>query len=549
MASDGFDLEETLKKMRVLAVDDMVEARTALKKMMTSLGAKQIDICNDGEEASNNIRTVDYDLIISDYNLGKGRDGQQVLEEAKFSGRLKASATFVMLTGESTPEMVMGALEYEPDDYITKPFTVEIVKKRLNRILKIKSILLPITKAIDKEEWDKAISKCDSILKENPKLIFKILRLKTQMLLKQEHYENALVDFETIISLREVPWALLGKAKCLAQKGELQTAKKILKQCIEQYPKYVQCYDELAVISKLEKKLDDAQLFLQKGVSLSPKAILRQSELGKIAFENDDLPVAEAALKQAMKLSKNSFHKDPKMMLMYAKSMQYKIDASNSKESIGKSQDVFNAMEEGKDIYSGDETFQIEATIIESNTFVNLGKNKEAKFKSDEAEKLLESIDDAPIDLQLSMAENYLNTGQIDKSEKLINKLEELGLLDEENAYKAQGLKQNLSAEEARKYSTEINDKAIVYYEQGNLSKAIHLFNQAVAYPEAGASVLLNAIQAKVAYMESKVIDRNMIEECKELFNRIGVINESDERHSRYKKLQDGLKQLSEKAS
>jgi DNA-binding response OmpR family regulator/cell fate (sporulation/competence/biofilm development) regulator YlbF (YheA/YmcA/DUF963 family) len=545
MPKEGFDLSSTLGKMRVLAIDDMVEARTALKKMMATLGAKLIDICNDGEEASNYIRMNYYDLIISDYNLGKGKDGQQVLEEAKFSGRLRASSTFIMLTGESTPEMVMGALEYEPDDYITKPFTVDIVKKRLSRILQVKAILNPITNAIDKEDFELAIKECDLVLKKSPKLFFKILRLKTQMLMKLNRYDQALSCFELIIEQRELPWALLGKAKCLAHQNDTQAAKDILTGCLDQYPKYVQCLDELANISIAENKLDDAQTFLQKGVYLSPKAMLRQSELGKVAYTNQDFSIAEVALKQAIKLSKNSYHKDPEIMLMFVKSMQKKINSSNSKESASKSQELFKVIGEGKDSYNNDEKFQLEATIVESNTYVSLGKKKEALMKSQEAEKLFKSSSNLPVDLQLSMAENFINTGQSLKSEEIINKLEELGLLDEDTSHKAKGLRQNLSLEEAERYSTEINDKAIKCYEQGNLSQAIHLFNQAVAYKEAGASVLLNAIQAKIAYMEAKEIDPNMIAECKELFKRLGNIAESDERFDRYKKLRDSFEKIS----
>lgn len=545
MNKEVFDLNKALSKMRILAVDDMVEARTALKKMMTTLGAKQIDVCNDGEEAANYIQANDYQLIISDYNLGKGKDGQQVLEEAKFTGRLKAGATYVMLTGESTPEMVMGALEYEPDDYITKPFTVDIVKKRLTRILKIKSDLSPITEAIDNKNITLALKESDRLLTNYPKLIFKILRLKTRILMEIEDYTQAYTDFEKVLDQRELPWASLGKARCLIVKKDYDNAINILKSCLDAYPKYVQCYDELAKISILESRLSEAQIHLQKGVSLSPKALLRQSELGKVAFENEDLPVAEAALKQAMRLSKHSIHKDPKMVLMYAKSMQYKIDTSNSKDSSSATKEVFKTIDEGKNNYGMNDNFNLEATIIESNTFVKTGNEKEALLKSKEAENLLDSMKDAPIEVQLAMAENFINTNQPQKSNNLINKLEEQGLLDENNSYKAHSLKQNLTSEEARKYSTEINDKAIEFYEQGNLSKAIHLFNQAVAYQEAGVSVLLNAIQAKISYMESKTFDKNMLNECKELFDRLGNLDKSDDRFSRYLKLKESFDSLS----
>lgn len=112
-------LEDALRDKRILIIDDLVDARSALKKMMTLLGANIIDTANDGRQASELITEHHYDIILSDYNLESGKDGQQILEEARYSNRLKASSLFIMVTGENAIEMVMGALEYEPDNYIT----------------------------------------------------------------------------------------------------------------------------------------------------------------------------------------------------------------------------------------------------------------------------------------------------------------------------------------------------------------------------------------------------------------------------------------------
>lgn len=134
-------LENMLSGMRILAIDDLVESRSAMKKMLVILGADNtVDVAMDGDEATEFIVNNDYDLVISDYNLGRGRDGQQILEEARFTHRLKATSTFVMLTGENAMDMVMGAIEYEPDDYVTKPFTIDVMRQRLTRILTVKEI-------------------------------------------------------------------------------------------------------------------------------------------------------------------------------------------------------------------------------------------------------------------------------------------------------------------------------------------------------------------------------------------------------------------------
>ena len=138
-----------LKNKRVLVVDDLVEARSAMKSMMAMLGAENVETARDGREATDMIMEKDYDLVLSDYNLGKGKDGQQVLEEARHTNRLKATSVFIIVTGENAVDKVMGALEHEPDGYLTKPYTLSILRERLTRLMVIKDTLKPINQAID----------------------------------------------------------------------------------------------------------------------------------------------------------------------------------------------------------------------------------------------------------------------------------------------------------------------------------------------------------------------------------------------------------------
>ena len=123
-----------LQGQKILIVDDLVEARSALKSMLTVLGADDVYSATDGREAVEYIMEHDFDLVLSDYNLGKGKDGQQILEEARYTNRLRATASFVMITGENAVDRVMGALEYDPDAYVTKPFTLSILRERLYRL-------------------------------------------------------------------------------------------------------------------------------------------------------------------------------------------------------------------------------------------------------------------------------------------------------------------------------------------------------------------------------------------------------------------------------
>src|SRR5690606_5608965 len=143
------NIEQALQNKRILIIDDLVQARSSLKKMVTLLGATQIDTATDGREASQRIMEHEYDIVLSDYNLGRGKDSPPALAAARCCNRMKSTALGILDTADTAVDMMMGALEYEPDNYITKTFAQNMLRERLFRILATKQEILPIDRAMD----------------------------------------------------------------------------------------------------------------------------------------------------------------------------------------------------------------------------------------------------------------------------------------------------------------------------------------------------------------------------------------------------------------
>jgi CheY-like chemotaxis protein/predicted Zn-dependent protease len=528
------NLDAMLAGKRILAVDDLVESRSAMKKMLVILGATKVDVAMDGDEATEFIMNNDYDLVISDYNLGRGRDGQQILEEARFIRRLKATTTFVMLTGENAMDMVMGAIEYEPDDYVTKPFTIDIMRQRLTRILTIKEQLKPINDAIDRQAKKEVLQLCDEYIKTKPRLKNRVERIKGRTLMSMKNNDDALKLYNSILEDHEITWALLGKATCLFHQGHYKESKELLEYTIKQHPKYVQCYDLLAKIHLKNKDLKSAQNILVSATQVSPKQVLRQMELGRIAFANKDLAVAESAFRHSVKLARHSCYRSVKNYLLFAKAVQHKISPTNNRDTRAGSADAFKAIEEVKAIYSDTPEYVLEATMIESTTFTNLGKEADAKACADKAEKLLTNINEPSSATLLSMANVFIATKQHAKAQDLLNEISKSKTLTRTEERELERTKNEISEQVVRQYTTEINDKAIAFFERGQLSQAIELLDQATAYKEAGLAVLLNAIQVKITYMDQRSATREMLDDVEKLLSRVGDIPANDDRHQRW---------------
>ncbi|WP_430460735.1 tetratricopeptide repeat protein [Thalassolituus sp. LLYu03] len=538
------NLEQALRDKRILVVDDLVEARSSIKKILVLLGAVQIDTATDGREAMQFLMERDYDIVFSDYNLGKGKDGQQILEEARYSDRLKATSLFILVTGENAVDMVMGALEYEPDNYITKPFTPNMLRERLNRIMAVKQEMTEIDLAIDLGDIDRAIALAEALLaKHNKRLIMPLTRLLGKLYIRQRKYDAALAIYSSLLNHRSVSWARLGQAICIHFLGDSRSALALLQQTLQAHPMYVQCYDWCAIILRSLGQHKEAQAQLEKAVSISPKAVLRQMELGRIAYENGDMPVAEEAFEQAMKLGRNSCYKTSANYLQFAQCARLLLKPGDSREQKLRADKAFKAIEELRQDYAGQDTVMFETSIVEGKTYVALNDSDNARASAKRAEELLKKMKNPAEQYQLQMAEAYIDTDQHVKAKQLIRHLRDRGMSDE-SLTRLQVMEDNLNKIAIREYTTEMNAKGVSYYEKGEYPQAVAAFDEAASYDEAGVSVLLNAIQAKISLIESTQVDVAQLKDCFRYFQRIGFIGTNDDRSERYERLKGSYSRL-----
>ena len=87
----------------------------------------------DGSAALQKIRSKNYGLVISDWNM-EPMSGIELLKEVRLDAKLK-DVPFIMITAESKTENVIAAKEAGVNGYIVKPFTAAILKSKMNTVL------------------------------------------------------------------------------------------------------------------------------------------------------------------------------------------------------------------------------------------------------------------------------------------------------------------------------------------------------------------------------------------------------------------------------
>jgi len=104
---------------RVLVVDDEASIRDLLAKTL-ALAEYDVDVAPDGRSALERMRMYPYDLLIADLKM-PGMDGLTVIREAK---RYKGDLPVIIITGFSTEQSAIEAVNLGVAGYLTKPFRV-----------------------------------------------------------------------------------------------------------------------------------------------------------------------------------------------------------------------------------------------------------------------------------------------------------------------------------------------------------------------------------------------------------------------------------------
>lgn len=126
-------------KKNILVVDDSALMRRVICDIINSEGTFQaVDVCRDGLEAYEKLKTQKYDGVVLDVNMPR-MDGLELLEKLQ-KEKIKATVIMVSTTTTKDAEVTILAMELGAVDFVTKPTNVieakgEEFKKRLLNVL------------------------------------------------------------------------------------------------------------------------------------------------------------------------------------------------------------------------------------------------------------------------------------------------------------------------------------------------------------------------------------------------------------------------------
>jgi tetratricopeptide (TPR) repeat protein len=212
----------------------------------------------------------------------------------------------MIITSERSYTNVVALAELAPDDYLIKPFTADQLQSRLVKVIYMKHILRLIYEQIERGSLDEAIAACDRVIQQQPAYMYDALRFKGELLHQLGRTREAEEVFRRVLEGRVVPWAKMGLAVALRDRGALDEAEQLAEQVTQEAPDFLSAYDFLASVHEAQGRLEDAQQALQRAADASPHNTLRQRLVGDVAARNKDLLTAEKAYGKVIERSKGS---------------------------------------------------------------------------------------------------------------------------------------------------------------------------------------------------------------------------------------------------
>ena len=119
-----------MQKNSILLVEDEEHLHEALKLNLEMEGY-EVDSAFDGQEALKQIQSAHYDLIILDIML-PSLDGFSITERLRLNNN---QTPILILSAKNTSANRVQGLKLGADDYLTKPFNLEELLLRVNKLI------------------------------------------------------------------------------------------------------------------------------------------------------------------------------------------------------------------------------------------------------------------------------------------------------------------------------------------------------------------------------------------------------------------------------
>ncbi len=538
------DIVKIYNTKKVLVIDDFPEIRGSLKRSLRTFGAQSVETAANGEEAIKLCSNKKFDIVISDYNLGAGKDGQQVLEEVRHLRVLLMTSLFVMLTGESSREMVLGALECQPDDYITKPYTEQSLRTRLNRAIIRHEALLPIKTAISDGDYKVAVERCNEVINAGSRYAKDVIKMKAQLLFLLRYLKDAQDIYENVLEKKPLAWAKIGLGKTFLEQGKLDAAEELFEEIITDDERYIEAHDMLAEVYTRRNDMISAQKATERATSISPKSVKRHRQLAELADVNGDDQVSLKSHQNAIKWGNNSCHESPQDYFNYVRKVADVTDGDKSPESKTLVKQANSYLDRARKRYSNKPDVEAQSLMVESQLEKSQGEMETAQKTLQKAKDSYSKLHLPSTNTSLEFARSLYAMEEEDQARAILNSLAAKHPDDKKLMRVIDGITSEPVSDDGKDVATKLTRSGISAYDKKDFDSAIAVFNDAIAAYPKHVGLNLNLVQAILAQSEALGPNDKSAKMCLRSMRIVGEIKPEDKQFKRFAFIQKQLSKI-----
>ncbi len=133
-----------------MVIDDNVHMLRIIKTIFISMGISRVHYLSSVKEAKAELFHIQPDIIITDWEM-RPIDGLSFTRELRREGGYFSRVPIILLTGHTEYERVMEAIQSGVSYVLAKPVSIEILHRRLCRIVDISSMSVSEFDTADEE--------------------------------------------------------------------------------------------------------------------------------------------------------------------------------------------------------------------------------------------------------------------------------------------------------------------------------------------------------------------------------------------------------------
>lgn len=117
---------------KVIFVEDSPTMRRIIMNSLNKIGIVNVTEAENGVDALDKMGDTEWDMVITDWNMPE-MNGEEFVKELRGSTKHKQTP-ILMITTRGMQDDVMTAIKMGVNGYVVKPFTPDILKKKISEL-------------------------------------------------------------------------------------------------------------------------------------------------------------------------------------------------------------------------------------------------------------------------------------------------------------------------------------------------------------------------------------------------------------------------------